>query len=247
VPASVRVVALIGDHPQPELVVGGWLLMALATVAGAWLAGRDRGPREAWLGAAAGALLVIAGLHLLPDAWSAAGAAGIWQPLVPAVALGSFVVSGLAARRGCGCRPGRGGGNRRAAVAALTLHRFLEGSALAVAGSVVVAAALAVHALAEGVAAGALLSSQTRRRVIGWLAAMCLGPAAGAVTASAWLLPATARPVLLAAAAGVLAQAARISLDAVSHAPAARRLAPRTAAVVLAGAAVTAVAAHVVG
>src|SRR5215813_3786853 len=105
VPASVRVVALIGDHPQPELVVGGWLLMALATVAGAWLAGRDRGPREAWLGAAAGALLVIAGLHLLPDAWSAAGAAGIWQPLVPAVALGSFVVSGLAARRGCGCRP----------------------------------------------------------------------------------------------------------------------------------------------
>jgi hypothetical protein len=123
----------------------------------------------------------------------------------------------------------------------------LEGSALAVTGSVTVAAALAVHALAEGVAAGALLASQARRRVAGWLAAMCLGPAAGAATASAWLLPATARPVLLAAAAGVLAQAARICLDAVSHAPAGRRLAPRTAAAVLAAAAVTAVAAHVVG
>src|SRR5262249_41419375 len=68
VPASVRVVAFIGDQPRPGLVVGGWLLMALATLAGAWLAGRDRGPRQVWLGAAAGALLAIAGLHLLPDA-----------------------------------------------------------------------------------------------------------------------------------------------------------------------------------
>jgi hypothetical protein len=112
---------------------------------------------------------------------------------------------------------------------------------------VTVAAALAVHALAEGVAAWALLTGQTTRRVAGWLAAMCLGPAAGAAAASVWVLPAAARPVLLAAAAGVLAQAARISLDAVSHAPAGRRLAPRTAAAVLAAAAVTAVAAHIVG
>lgn len=190
---------------------------------------------------------MIAGLHLLPDAWSTAEAAGLWQPLVPGVALGSFVVSGLAARRGCGCGSGHGGSTGRAAVAALIMHRFPEGSALAVAGSVIAAAALAVHALAEGVAAGALLSSQTRRRVIGWLAAMCLGPAAGAVTASAWPLPATASPILLAAVAGVLAQAARISLNAVSHGTDGRRLAPRTAAVVLAAAAVTAVAAHVVG
>lgn len=246
-PAPVHAAALAGGHGWPGLVVGGWLVMALATVAGAWLASRGRGPREAWLGAAAGALLVIAGLHLLPDAWSAARGAGIWQPVVPGVAAGSFAVSGLAARRGCRCGTGCAGAGGRGAVAALAVHRFLEGSALAVAGSVIVAAALAVHALAEGVAAGTLLARESRRRVAGWLAAMCLSPAAGAAAASAWLMPAAATPLLLAAAAGVLAQAARISLRAVSRAPGRGRLAPQTAAVVLAAAAVTAVAVRAVG
>jgi hypothetical protein len=59
-------------------VLAGAGLMAAATVAGAWLAHR-RGHREIWLAAAAGALLIIAGLHLLPDAWSAALAAGSGQ------------------------------------------------------------------------------------------------------------------------------------------------------------------------
>jgi hypothetical protein len=77
--------------------------MAVATVAGAWLALRRPGRHEAWLGAAAGALLVIALLHLLPDAWSAARGAGIWPLAVPAAALGSFALAGLAARRSCAC------------------------------------------------------------------------------------------------------------------------------------------------
>jgi hypothetical protein len=97
----------------PPVVIAGFGLIAVATLAGAFLALRGRGPREAWLGAAAGALLAIALLHLLPDAWSAAGAARIWPGTAPAGALGSFALSGLVARRGCSCdTPGHrtGGG-----------------------------------------------------------------------------------------------------------------------------------------
>ncbi len=127
------------------------------------------------------------------------------------------------------------------------MHRFLEGSALALTASVTITVALAVHALAEGVAVGALLAGQSRRRVGGWLAALCLSPAAGAAAISAYRLPSAARPVLLALAAGVLAQAARISLRAASRTPAGRRLAPGAAAALLAAAAVTAVAVRVAG
>jgi ZIP family zinc transporter len=105
-------------------------------------------------------LLVIAGLHLLPDAWSAARAARIWAPAVPAAALGSFALSGLVARKGCACGSGRHHACGAGAAAALAVHRFLEGSALALAASVIVAAALALHALAEGLAVGALLDCQ---------------------------------------------------------------------------------------
>jgi zinc transporter ZupT len=246
VPASVQMLA-INDHPWSRLVVGGWLLMAAATVAGAWLVARGEGSREAWLGAAAGALLVIAGLHLLPDAWSAARAARIWPPAVLGVAMGSFAVSGLAARRGCSCGKGSTDIDGRGTVIALAVHRFLEGSALAVTGSVIVAAALASHALAEGVAAGTLLGRESRRRAGVWLAAMCISPAAGAATASAWLVPVTATPLLLAAAVGVLAQAARMSLRVVHGTSGGSRMAPRTAAALLATAAVTLIATRAIG
>jgi hypothetical protein len=68
------------------VAIAGFALIAVATLTGAFLA-----------------LLVIAPLHLLPDAWLAVGAARIWPGIVPAAALGSFVLSGLAARRGCTC------------------------------------------------------------------------------------------------------------------------------------------------
>jgi len=47
------------------LVVAGALLIGAATIVGAWLAHRHAARRELCFGAAAGALLVIAGLHLL--------------------------------------------------------------------------------------------------------------------------------------------------------------------------------------
>src|SRR5260221_8377313 len=100
--AQAHVAALAGRHLPAGLVVAGSVLMAAATVEGAWLALRRPGRHGAWLGAASGALLVIALLHLLPDAGSAARAAGIWPLAVPA--RGARVVRAGRARRAPGLR-----------------------------------------------------------------------------------------------------------------------------------------------
>jgi zinc transporter ZupT len=201
-----------------DLVLVGAGLIAAATVAGAWLASRRSGHREIWLAAAAAALLVIAGLHLLPDAWGGAAAVKIWSPLVPIAAMGAFTVAGLAARAGCGCgeQAAQTSGAGAAAALALALHRFLEGSAVALSASATVAVALAVHGFAEGLAAGALLGAQPRRLAV-WLAAMSVSPILGAVTASAFPVPEATEPLLLALAAGVMAQAAWVGLRAAFH------------------------------
>jgi ZIP family zinc transporter len=235
--------------PAPAgLVVAGVATVAVATVAGAWLARRDTRQREVWLGAAAGALLVIAGVHLLPDALSAARAAGISWWLVPAAAVASFLLAGLVARAGCTCDEDREQVSGAGTAGALAVHRFLEGSAIALTGSVSVAIALAVHALGEGLAAGALLRAQPGRRVAAWLAAMCISPALGAVTASTFRTPAAAEPVLLAVAAGVLAQASRVSLRAAfHHLRPGRVIISRPAAAVAVAAAITVLAVRAVG
>jgi zinc transporter ZupT len=198
----------------PAPVLAGAGLVAAATLTGAWLARRRPGQRQIWFAAAAGALLIIAGLHLLPDAWAAARAAPIWSGLVPVAAAAGFAAAGLAARAGCGCREHSEQASGAGTAAALAIHRFLEGAAITLAGSAAVVLALAAHAFGEGLAAGALLGGQPRRRVAGWLALMCLSPVTGAAAADAFPVPQAAEPVLLAAAAGVLAQAARVSLRA---------------------------------
>jgi len=223
--------------------------MAVATMGGACLARWRPGRQELWFGAAAGALLVIAGFHLLPDAWADARSAGLWPGTVVAAAVISFTVAGAAGRLGCSCEEDQHRLNGTGAAAALAAHRFLEGSALALAGSVTVAAALAAHALGEGLAVGALLAARPRRTLAPWLAVMCLGPLAGAVITSAWPLPAAAGPVLLGVAAGILAQAAQISLGVAFRRldRVAAVLASPSAAALAASAAVTAVAVHFVG
>lgn len=195
-------------------MAAGGLAIGLATVTGAWLARRHAARRELCCGAAAGALLVIAGVHLLPDAWSGARQGGLPGWVVPAAAVAAFAVAGLAVRRGCTCQREREAAGGAGAAAALAVHRLLEGAALALTGSAVIAIALVVHALAEGLAAGTLLGSAPRRRAAAWLAAMCLSPVAGAALTAIWAVPAAAEPVLLAVAAGVLGQAARVSLSA---------------------------------
>jgi zinc transporter ZupT len=192
------------------VTLGGTGLIAVATVAGAAMAFRRPARRQISFAAAAGALLIIAGLHLLPDAWAGAGEARNWQPSVPLAALGGFIAAGLAGRAGCGCREHASGAGT---AAALAVHRFLEGSALALAGSPAIALALAVHAFGEGLATGAFLGLQPRR-LAPWLAVMCASPVIGAVVAGAFPTPAAAEPLLLALAAGVIAQAAWVSLRA---------------------------------
>lgn len=240
--ASAHALAMLSG---PALAGTG--LIAAATVAGAWLAVRQPGQRRTWFAAAAGALLIIAGLHLLPDAWAGASAARIWPGLVPIAAIGAFTAAGAAARAGCRCREHAEHASGAGAAAALAIHRFLEGSAVALAGSAAVAVALAVHALGEGLAAGALLGAQPRRAA-GWLAAMSLSPVIGAGVAGAFPIPAAAEPVLLALAAGVIAQAARVSLRAAFNSlHTSRSQSSQTAATVTMAAIITALAVHTVG
>ena len=231
----------------PGPVLAGAGLMAAATVAGAWLAHR-RGNREIWFAATAGVLLIIAGLHLLPDAWSAAGTARIWPGLVPVAAVTAFTAAGLAARLGCACHEQKESASGTGAAAAVAVHRFLEGSAIALAGSAAVAVALAMHAFGEGLAAGALLGTRPRRHVACWLAAMSISPVLGAAASGVLAVPAAAEPVLIALAAGILAQAARISLRAAFHGlrPSSFLLS-RPAAATTTAAILTTVAVHAVG
>jgi hypothetical protein len=131
---------------------------------------------------------------------------------------------------------------------ALGVHRFLEGSAIALTGSAAVAVALAMHAFGEGLAAGALLGARPRRRVAGWLAAMSVSPLLGAAAAGTFSIPAAAEPVLLALAAGILAQATRISLRAAfSGLRPARLLLSQPAAATVTAAILITVAVHLVG
>lgn len=226
---------------QPS-VIAGVGVVAVATVAGTWLARWRPGRQEVWFGAAAGALLVIAGLHLLPDAWREAGARRPWVPVAAVAACG---LAWLVARYGCACDQDEENASGAGTAGALAMHRFLEGSALALTGSiaVAVAVALAAHALGEGLAVGALLANGRRRHLMTWLTAMCAGPAVGAAAASAH-----PEPLLVAAAAGVLIQAARISLRAAFRhiRPRALLLSPPAAAVA-AAAMLTALAVHAAG
>ena len=229
------------------LALVGTGLIAAATIAGAWLASRRHGHREIWFAAAAGALLIVAVLHLLPDAWEGAGAARIWPPLVPMAAFVGFIAASRAARTGCGCREHSEQASGSGAAAALTIHRLLEGSAVVLIGSTAVAVGPAVHAFGEGLATAALLSAQSRR-MAGWLALMCISPLVGAVAASAVRVPAAAEPVPLALAAGVIAQAAWVSLRAAFRGMGTSRVQIfRPAVAVVLAAIITTLAVHAAG
>ncbi|MFJ9732639.1 hypothetical protein ACIRUL_14990 [Streptomyces sp. NPDC101171] len=210
-------------------------LVALATMAGAWAARRVPGPTVLVPAAASGILLVIAVLDLLPDAWDEAAEAGLPPWAVPLTALASFALMGALARTGCPCGRERAGGI--GAAAGLAVHRFVEGTALALTTSPAVIAALLVHAAGEGLALAALLAAQPGRRTACWLALACLSPLAGVLVTSAVPLPDGLLPFLLAAVAGVLGQAARVALGlARRQRPAGRRVrtVPISAAVTLA-------------
>lgn len=238
---------LVADLTSPAgLLAAGLVLVGLATLAGAWLAGGRGARRQVWFGAAAGALLVIALLHLLPDAWSSARKAGIPVWVVPLVAAAAFAATVVVSRMGCACDADREHACGTGAATALAVHRFLEGAALALTGPVT-AVALGVHAVGEGMAVGALLRDRPRRRLI-WLAVMCVSPLPGALAVTGLPVLAVAEPFLLALAAGVLAQAARISLRAAfSGRQPGRRLTPAPALALVVAASLTVVAVQLAG
>ena len=60
--------------------------------------------------------------------------AGIWPGLVPTAAISAFAAAGLATRAGCGCQEHKEQASGAGTAAALTVHRFLEGAAIALAG-----------------------------------------------------------------------------------------------------------------
>jgi zinc transporter ZupT len=237
----------MGQLMQP-LVVAGVLVVAAATLAGVLLARRGPGRQEVWFGAAAGALLVIAGVHLLPDAWSDAREANLPPWLTLVVAAGSAILAALIGRFGCTCAADREHAGGTGTAAALAGHRFLEGAALALTASIAVTVALAVHALGEGLAVGALLHSRGRRHLAVWLTVMCLGPIAGAAITDVYPLPAPTGPLLVAFAAGILAEAARISLRAAfGHRALPQSLMSRPVGAVVIAAAITTLAVHATG
>lgn len=208
------------------------VLVAVATVVGAWLARRGFGRPALLLAAASGILLIIAVLDLLPDAWDKAHEAGVPQWTVPLTALAAYGVMGALVRMGCPCEPGRAGGI--GAASGLALHRFLEGATLALTASAAVVAALLVHAAGEGLALAALLGAQPRRRVAPWIGLACLSPVAGAFATSALPIPDGLMPLLLAFVGGVLTQAAWVALRlAHQQRPADRRVLGVPAAVAM--------------
>lgn len=227
------------------VLAGGLVLVAVATLAGAWLGGGRGDRRQVWFGAAAGALLVIALVHLLPDAWTGAQQAGIPVWLVPLTAVAAFVATIAISRVGCACEADEEHASGTGAAVALAAHRFLEGAAMALTGPVT-AVALGVHAFGEGMAVGALLRGKRRQRVI-WLTVMCIGPVVGALAVTAVPVLDVAEPFLLALAAGVLAQAARISFRAAFRGLSGWRLTPAPAAALVVAATVTTLAVHVLG
>ena len=91
----------------PGAVLAGAGLVAAATVAGRGWPAAASGSGRSGSPPAAGALLAIAGLHLLPDAWRGARDAGIWPGLVPTAAIAAFAAAGQATRAGCGCQDTR--------------------------------------------------------------------------------------------------------------------------------------------
>ncbi|GAA0392978.1 hypothetical protein GCM10009530_50450 [Microbispora corallina] len=236
--------------PRPE-AVGAVLLVCVSTLVGAFLARRNSKRMSLWLAVASAMILVTALVDLAPDAWAEAAEAG-----VPPWALGlsagfGFLVITYFTRRGCACpddQPPRAGMHapglhRRvkqgvdAAVfggmgtaAALTLHRAIEGAALALTASVVVVIALVVHSASEGLALAALLDI-ARRRLVPWLVVACLSPAVGVLTASLSPLPDRIVPILLAVVMGVLCRTAIVGMKLAAGRQESGRLSPRHIAI----------------
>lgn len=173
------------------LTLLGVALLVGATLAGTGLARSVRLPSQ-WLHAAAGVVLAVLVLDLLPEIWSSAGLAAMVCGYALAAALGSVSFG--------------------SAALGVAVHRLVEGALLALVISPAAIAAFVAHAMAEGFAVGATLHDAPHRTMAGWTAVACAAPVAGALLMpSGW---GRMQPVLTAVAAGAIARVAYKSLRA---------------------------------
>ncbi|HEX9066742.1 MAG TPA: hypothetical protein VF843_16655 [Streptosporangiaceae bacterium] len=197
--------------PHP-MVLAGVALIAVATLAGAWISARTARMPDAAMKIAACLLFAVVLADLLPDIWRDLPGSGLpWWAAAAAAAAG-FTGAGALARIGCACDPEPGPtaasqGTGWGAAAALAVHRALEGAAVTLAGSPAVIAALVAHAAAEGFAIAALLRA-SRRRLVPLLFVACVSPAAGAFVIASLPIPAGVSVVLTGLVAGVLTRTA---------------------------------------
>lgn len=220
-------------NPPGDGALAAVALICGATVMGAWLANRYADRMGLWLSLASAMMMVTALTDIVPDVWHDAEESGLalWIPAL-AMAFGFLVITYFT-RGSCGHghgddprddhRPAAGrhrlikasatpaafGGV--GAAAALTMHRVIEGTTLALTPSAAVIAALAVHSASEGLALAALLR-ESRERVAPWLVISVAGPVAGIIAATVSPLPETLVPVLLAMVGGVLLRTAIVGV-----------------------------------
>ncbi|MBE3015097.1 hypothetical protein IL992_38915 [Microbispora sp. NEAU-D428] len=256
--------------PPRQEVMGAVLLVCASTLIGAFLARRNSARMSLWLVIASAMMLVTALVDLAPDAWEEAHEAGVPAWVLALSAGFGFAVITYFTRRGCACpddEPPRAalhapGLHRRvkqgidAAVfggmgtaAALTLHRAVEGAALALTASVVVIIALVVHSASEGLALAALLDI-AKQRLLPWLVVACLSPAVGVVIATFSPLPDHLVPILLAMVMGVLCRTAVVGMKLAASKQQGGRLSRRhiaIAATTAAGAGLLLATAHGLG
>ncbi|GAA3226874.1 hypothetical protein [Actinocorallia longicatena] len=202
------------------------LMIAVATLAGAWLARRLSGRVGLWLAATAAMLLAAALADMIPAARRDAAALILpFWPVLAALAAG-FAGTALLTRR-TGRRPGgehAPGRHKRArrvagiavfagtgAAYAVTTHRALESGAMAFGLTTTSMIAITVQALGAGLAMTILLDLGDRR-LFPWLAGACLAPALGILGAIFLPPPPALVPIQLGLASGILLCAALIAL-----------------------------------
>lgn len=202
-----------GEFDRDQYV--GLVLIAVGTLAGAWLERRWSHRSAVLLGAASGALLAVAGADIVPHALEHASEAGVPGWVVLVVVVAAFAL--LSAER----RTGRAGDRGRLAcggtAVALVLHRFVEGMTVVLLPTVPVVAALFVHSVSEGLALTAVLEARGRRRLSPWLTAACVSPLVGGWVTEAVEVPEWVHVLLLALVAGVLLRGAVTALTVAQH------------------------------
>lgn len=188
-------------------------LVAAATLGGARVAYAFRGARRRVLTVAAAALLAVVTFDLIPDIIRDVADVGSGRRLVGAGCLAAFAGAVVVAGRVCACarHPTTMTG------VAISLHRALEGAALAWLSSAGIVAALAAHAAGEGFALQAFGAHRVRQLLV----LACISPATGAAAFGGTELPGNAAPIVTALIAGTLITAAvRMIASVRSPAPA---------------------------